>query len=119
MSEVDFSFFRSFLIGQKSSILNKTQEFKAQHLGESLQVADDAEVASNDFSMNMSIHLHERDRMALVQIERALAKISAGTFGQCESCGDGIESKRLQARPFAALCIDCMEEQEDPRHFLN
>ena len=119
MSETDFSFFRSFLLGQKSSILNKTQEFKSQHLHVSGHVADDAEAASHDFSMNMSIHLHERDRVALVQIDRALAKIAAGIFGRCESCGEPISAKRLKARPLAALCIDCMEEQEDPRHFLN
>jgi len=119
MSDTEFSFFRSFLVGQKSSILNKTQEFKSQQLSESGQVADDAEAASRDLSMNMSIHLHERDRQVLVQIDRALAKIATGTFGQCESCGERIDSKRLKARPFAVLCIDCMEEQEGPRRFLN
>jgi len=119
MSEAEFGFLRSFLLHQKSSILNKTKEFKVQQLSDGGQVSDDAEAASRDLSMNMSIHLHERDRQSLVQIERALAKISSGTYGQCESCGERIEFKRLKARPFAALCIDCMEDQEDPRHILN
>ncbi len=119
VSETEFSFFKSFLLNQKSSILNKTQEFKVEQLTENVSTSDDAEVASRDLSMSMSIHLHERDRQVLVQIERALGKISAGTFGQCESCAERIDSKRLQARPFAALCIDCMEEREDPRHILN
>lgn len=75
-------------------------------------VADEAEAASQDISNNISIHLHERDRTALYAIERALGKIADGTYGQCESCSEIINARRLQVRPFTALCIDCMEEQE-------
>lgn len=75
-------------------------------------VADEAEAASQDISNNISIHLHERDRTALYAIERALGKIADGTYGQCEACSELISARRLQARPFTALCIDCMEEQE-------
>ncbi len=75
-------------------------------------VADEAEAASQDISNNISIHLHERDRTALYAIERALGKIADGTYGQCEACTEIINARRLQARPFTALCIDCMEEQE-------
>jgi DnaK suppressor protein len=67
----------------------------------------------------MSIHLHERDRSTLFHIERALSKMEEGKYGECESCGDLIEAKRLKARPFACLCIICQEEQEDPRNLLN
>jgi DnaK suppressor protein len=119
MNGTEIGSLKSFLLAQKSAILNKSQEFKTQQLNTDGSVVDEAEVASRDFSMSVSIHLHERDRAALVQIERALAKIDAGIFGQCESCAQSIGSKRLEARPFAALCIDCMEEQEDPRNFLN
>ena len=119
MSEADFGFFKTFLLGQKSAILNKTKEFKSQQMSGVSATSDDGEAASLNYSMSMSIHLHERDRQVLVQIEKALGKIANGTFGLCETCKESIEAKRLQARPFAALCIDCMEEQEDPRHFLN
>ncbi len=119
MGDDDFSFFRSFLIEQKSSILNKTLEFKSQELSDGGRISDDAEIASRDLSMSMSLHLHERDRQILIQIEKALAKIANGTFGQCEGCGKKIEIKRLKARPFAALCIECMEEKEESRPFLN
>ena len=99
------------LLEQKSSILNKTHEFKEEQSSMS-NVADEAEAASLDISNNISIHLHERDRVALFAIERALGKIADGTYGQCESCGEIIGARRLQARPFTALCIECMEEQE-------
>lgn len=99
------------LLFQKSSILNKSHEFKAEQSSVSTH-GDEAEIASQDVSNNISIHLHERDRVALYSIERALGKIADGTYGQCEACGEIIGARRLQARPFTALCIECMEEQE-------
>ena len=119
MTERDVVFFKTFLLNQKSSLLNKTREFKSEELGPLEIKGDDAEVASRDLSMNVSLHLVERDRAALLQIEKALGKLSVGVFGLCEDCGQNIENKRLKARPFAALCIDCMEEHEGPRRFLN
>ncbi len=100
------------LLFQKSSILNKSHEFKLEQSSMEL-ISDEAEAASLDIHNNISIHLHERDRTALYMIERALAKINEGTYGQCESCAQMISARRLQARPFTALCIECMEEQED------
>jgi DnaK suppressor protein len=119
MTSKDVVFFKNYLLNQKSSLLNKTREFKSAELGPLENKGDDAEVASRDLTMNVSLHLVERDRSALMQIERALGKLAAGSYGRCEACEEKIEIKRLKARPFATLCIDCMEDQEDPRHFLN
>lgn len=112
LSEVEVQNLKESLLMQKSLILNKSHEFKEEQLKVS-SVADEAEVASLDFSNNISIHLLERDRTALFAIERALGKINDKTYGQCESCSEMISARRLQARPFTALCIDCMEEQEN------
>lgn len=100
------------LLFQKSQILNRTNEFKRSQQ-ESVQLSDEAEVASNDLSNNLSIHLHERSMKALLEIDKALNKITQGTYGDCEGCGDIIHPKRLQARPLAQLCISCMEEREE------
>ena len=102
------------LLFQKSQILNRTNEFKRTQQ-ESVQLSDEAEVASNDLSNNLSIHLHERSMKALMEIDKALNKISQQTYGDCEGCGDVIHPKRLQARPLAPLCISCMEEREEER----
>ena len=115
MNSTELSAIRESLLLQKSSILNKTSEFKQeQSLG--VTVSDEAEAASIDISNNISIHLHERDRSSLLMIERALGKISEGTYGQCESCHGPIGIRRLQARPFTTMCIECMEDQEDLRN---
>lgn len=113
------NYFKAFLLSQKSQILNKSLEFRTEQSASREVVSDEAELASVDFTNSVSIHLHERDRSQLLMIERALGKIADGTYGQCEGCGADVGEARLKARPFAALCIDCMEDQEDPRHYLN
>jgi DnaK suppressor protein len=48
----------------------------------------------------------------LLQSERALARIAAGTYGLCESCADPIGKARLQVFPRATLCLSCKQKQE-------
>jgi RNA polymerase-binding transcription factor DksA len=43
----------------------------------------------------------------LAEIEAALEKLEAGTYGQCEDCGQAIAPARLEAMPSARLCIAC------------
>jgi DnaK suppressor protein len=46
-------------------------------------------------------------------IEGALRRLQAGTFGRCESCGGTIPAARLQAVPFAVRCRDCQARAEE------
>ena len=56
--------------------------------------------------------LGERETAELEQIDAALQRIEAGTYGQCIDCGIDIPASRLQAAPEAARCIDCQEKRE-------
>ena len=60
----------------------------------------------------MNLMLRDRERVLLRKIDDALEKIDAGSYGQCENCGEVIEVKRLEARPVTDMCILCKEEQE-------
>ncbi|MEW6155710.1 MAG: TraR/DksA C4-type zinc finger protein [Actinomycetota bacterium] len=51
--------------------------------------------------------LSAQARAAVDEIDRALAKIEAGTYGRCEQCGEPIKRARLKVIPHAALCIAC------------
>ena len=51
--------------------------------------------------------LRGREQQHLVQIEAALGRIEAGTFGLCQNCGKPIAPERLEALPWAVDCIDC------------
>jgi RNA polymerase-binding transcription factor len=47
----------------------------------------------------------------LDEVENALAKFEAGTYGVCESCGQPISPARLEAKPAARRCIDCASKR--------
>lgn len=51
-------------------------------------------------------------RDMLEQTTRALARIDAGTFGRCDSCGEAIGKARVQAFPRATLCVSCKQREE-------
>ena len=73
---------------------------------------DEIDSASSDSALAFVGRLRERERILLQKVDAALAKIDAGTFGTCISCGEDIGIKRLRARPVADLCIDCKSQQE-------
>lgn len=109
--ELDIENLRKSLLNQKGEILNKSQEFKSEQANAETS-SDEADSATNDILNSTSILLLEKDRLALFAIERALAKIADGSYGCCEECGVKISTRRLQARPFTALCIECQEDLE-------
>jgi DnaK suppressor protein len=51
--------------------------------------------------------LRGREQLHLVQIETALRRIDAGTFGICQDCGKPIAPERMEALPWATDCVDC------------
>jgi RNA polymerase-binding protein DksA len=51
--------------------------------------------------------LRDKEAVHLVQIEGALRRIEAGTFGACETCGKQIALERLEALPWAVDCVAC------------
>ncbi|WP_409328552.1 TraR/DksA family transcriptional regulator [Trujillonella humicola] len=46
-------------------------------------------------------------RRTIEEIDAALARIDAGSYGSCERCGTAIPEERLELRPFAATCVAC------------
>ena len=73
---------------------------------------DEIDQASSEYSQSMIFRLRDREKFLLSKIDKALARIEAGTFGICEKCEEEISPKRLEARPVTTLCIRCKEEQE-------
>jgi DnaK suppressor protein len=73
---------------------------------------DQADTSSKNFEREHEMSIVNNARDMLTQSERALARIAAGTYGECESCGEGVGKARLQVFPRATLCRDCKEKQE-------
>jgi RNA polymerase-binding transcription factor len=73
---------------------------------------DEADTGTKTFEREHELALTRNAQDLLDQSERALARIDAGTYGVCESCGQPIGKARLQAFPRATLCVTCKQRQE-------
>jgi DnaK suppressor protein len=93
---------RSALAGDLSLL----KELRGQSRGD---VADFALDAAQD---EISSQLAEVESRELTNIETALERIREGNFGNCEHCDEAIPLARLQALPYATLCIGCQREAE-------
>ena len=72
-----------------------------------------AELGSGNFDQELTLSLLGSEKDALEQIDEALERIEDGSFGQCEECGVKIPEPRLEALPYAALCIQCASRREE------
>ncbi len=86
----------------------------ASRLGDAVGDAgdDQADVGAKTFEREHELALTHNARELLAQNERAIARIEAGTYGTCESCGEPIGKARLQAFPRATLCVACKQREE-------
>jgi DnaK suppressor protein len=72
-----------------------------------------ADIGSDNFEQEFTLSLMENEGVTLDQIESSLERIEEGTYGQCEECGVKIPKARLNAIPYATLCVRCAEQQEN------
>lgn len=77
--------------------------------GYSNHMADDA---TDVFEQAKSLALRRNLERLLEQVEGALHRLEAGAYGICEGCGKRIDPARLEAIPYATLCIECKQRRE-------
>lgn len=73
---------------------------------------DLADRAANSYAKEFLFNQSANERVQLQMVEGALARIKEGAFGQCVSCGNPINAKRLEAVPWTRYCITCQEKIE-------
>jgi RNA polymerase-binding protein DksA len=65
------------------------------------------EEATESLELERRLALEKQMREQLAEVRAALAKFEEGTYGKCEECGKPIAPERLEALPYAKLCVDC------------
>jgi len=64
-----------------------------------------SDAGSYTFERERDLSLSNNARDLIEKIRHALSRIDRGTFGRCETCGNPIEPDRLDALPYATLCL--------------
>jgi DnaK suppressor protein len=111
--EATLSSLRGELIRQRDHLRGEIQAQGADPDSDDVTFVDDAGFADRSHSTeerSQVISLARALRSNLFDVQRALAKMDAGTYGVCERCGNRISLERLEALPWAVLCIDCKQK---------
>jgi len=74
---------------------------------------DIADRAASSYTKEFLFSQSNNDRQLLQMVETALLRIREGAFGECVSCGEEINAKRLEAVPWTRYCIGCQEKLEN------
>lgn len=90
---IDRALFRRSLEGQRAECVRQ----------QDLALVDTVASVPDLVAMARSAHLLR----TIEEIDAALARLEAGTYGRCVSCGSGIPVERLEFRPSAAACVPC------------
>jgi DnaK suppressor protein len=116
--EIDEKFFaeqRGLLLEERSTYMEQAEALKAEadSLAQDMEPGDiqfddeSGEGGTMTVDRERDLALSAQARLAVEEIDHAVAKIAAGTYGLCERCGKEIPRARLKALPHARLCVEC------------
>ena len=113
---VEFAELYERLKKEKSELLEKLEELRtlgqpSAERKEGSPFGKREEGADEASELEKRLALEERLRESLNEVEHALQKYEAGTYGLCDSCGQPIEKGRLEAIPQASLCLSCKAQR--------
>ncbi len=113
----DLDQIKKALEGKKSELLQLLQ--KSQSYGREIdsesEAMDIVDKASSSYTKEFMFSRSNQERLFIQAIEEALKRIEDGSFGECSNCGEIVNRKRLEAVPWAELCLACQELEEQGR----
>ena len=122
MTTLDVAHYRQLLLEKREAVsaaLDNLQRENSGSLeeetGELVSGSADqhmADTATETVEREIGNTLEEHDERLLGAIDAALQRIEDGTYGKCVNCGAPIPEERLEAMPWATLCIDCKRKEE-------
>ena len=117
---IDTDRFRRLLTEERQRVVDAIDNIHAENPGsmsdetEEMNFHDNhlGDMATATFDREMASTLEDNSNHVLAEIDGALARIENGTYGMCERCGQPIGAERLEALPWATLCIEDKRKQE-------
>lgn len=105
---------RSILLKEKQNLIREIikENENAADLLKDLSPKDIADKAFDETDITFTSLLEEGQLKRIEAIETALTRISNGLYGKCTICEKKIMDERLEALPYALLCIECQRELE-------
>jgi YteA family regulatory protein len=120
VSAIDVDRFRAALLEERKRVEAALQNLHDENAGTLSEAAGEetaydnhlADTATETYDRELDYTLEENSEHVLAEIDAALKRIEEGTYGICTNCGKPIPEERLDALPWATLCIDCQRDRE-------
>jgi len=121
VTTIDTERFRDALVDERRRVEHALATLRDEHPGslddevEEVSATSDnhvAETASATLGREIDYTLGDNAEQVIAEIDAALQRIEDGTYGTCTNCGREIPVQRLEANPWASLCIDCKRRAE-------
>jgi RNA polymerase-binding protein DksA len=117
---IDTEQFRGVLLEERTRVQAALENLREETAGTLYDDAGEesaydnhlADTATETYDRELDYTLEENSEHVLGEIEAALSRIDGGTYGVCTNCGTQIPEERLEALPWATLCIDCQRNLE-------
>ena len=103
---------KTLLFSESERISNNVGNRKELHDTPVSEAKDQVDSANDSILLTTKLRFSKRETLYLKKILKALERVQAGEYGECEECGSNIAYQRLQARPTSEMCITCKEESE-------
>lgn len=92
------------------TLIANNEDFRA--IVEGLDPKDFADIASDDIDRKMLETIGSKDMKRMQLIDSAITRIEQGKYGLCMKCSKKIPRARLEAIPYALMCIECQSSDE-------
>jgi DnaK suppressor protein len=112
MDNVKLDCFKNILLQKRSALTGIVQRTEDYGREKDQSAQDITDMAVESYTKDFLFVKSAGDRQILRNIDDALVRIDAGTYGFCANCDNEINPRRLEAVPWAALCVKCQELQE-------
>src|ERR1700739_392975 len=106
MTRADLTSFKEVLRAKEAELSHNSRSLDSITIERS---ADELEEAQFKYARDLAIAGLNREASVRRSVATALQRIQDGTFGTCVHCGNEISRRRLEAMPWATLCIHCQE----------
>jgi RNA polymerase-binding protein DksA len=120
LNTIETDRFRETLLEERTRVAAAIQNLHDEHPGTLAEDAGEetaydnhlADTATETYDRELDYTLEENSEHVLAEIDAALKRIAEGTYGTCTNCDRPIALERLEALPWATLCIDCQRDRE-------
>jgi DnaK suppressor protein len=109
---------REILLEKRSALVRQVERL-VQNAAESTEATENsksplssAENAADAYEQDFAFISMESEEGLIRKVDRALQRMREESYGQCEECGEDINIERIEALPWATMCVKCQAREE-------